>query len=232
MPEQLPMMADQTVLYPDKLRVIFTPHRGKGMERRWKERGDEIRLTRQSTEGVVQAHLVLSRDGYVNPVETVGAMGLHHYCGVLGTRHYEVDIQITTLNHLSKCADSVNLTPRDHHSNPPPPPPPPPPPGFHLEKLVWGGRGKLWASKASAWKFFAQTTPTLANTPTFHILEVVHSMLTTAVFLIMHSVYHMVKNRKLILITVYFIIIYHRNIWGRSCSVWGGGGGELLPPQM
>ena len=33
------------------------------------------------------------------------------------------------------------------------------------------------------WKFFAQTTPTLANTPTFHIhklLHVVHSMLTIA----------------------------------------------------
>ena len=28
--------------------------------------------------------------------------------------------------------------------------------------------------------FFAQTTPTLANIPTFHILEVVHSMLTIA----------------------------------------------------
>ena len=37
---------------------------------------------------------------------------------------------------------------------------------------------------------------TLANTPTFHIhklVEVVNSMLTTAVFLIMHSVYQMVN---------------------------------------
>ena len=53
--------------------------------------------------------------------------------------------------------------------------------GFHLEKLVWGG------SYEASLEFFALTTPTLANTPTFHIhnlLEVVHSMLTIAVFCI------------------------------------------------
>ena len=88
-----------------------------------------------------------------------------------------------------------------------------------------GGGGGSYGRAKRAWKFFAQTTTTLA---TFHIhklLEVVHSMLTIAVFLIMHSADHSsIPNslphgnppHKLM------IIHYHRKIWGG-----GGGGGEL-----
>ena len=62
--------------------------------------------------------------------------------------------------------------------------------GFHLENLVWG---EAMGEQSEPGIFLDQTTPTLANTPTFRIhklLEVVHSMLTIAVFLIMHSADH------------------------------------------
>ena len=66
-------------------------------------------------------------------------------------------------------------------------------------------------------KFFAQTTPTLANTPTFPIHKLhVHFMLTTAVLPIV------LKTAN------WYFILYHKKIWGGSWSVWGGS----FPPPI
>ena len=73
-----------------------------------------IRPTSHSTEGVVQANLILSRCRHVQSVETVHAVRLHHDWVAVWVRDDEINVEITSFDDLQShvvCAHVVKF----HH---------------------------------------------------------------------------------------------------------------------